>query len=304
LQAQQSQPRLSLARIRRPVTEGSSVVGDFHADTISSFADGHRHAAGARVFGNIGQAFLGNAKQHRLLLVVQALGQRVALKPHSQSGAPGKPLEIGAQRRQQSQLVQYGGPQLAREIMHRPHGGLQQALGLRQPPVFAAVIRGAFLFQPRQRHTDGDQRLADLIVQLPADALAFLLLDPQHLIRKAPQVLLHAARLVKHPLQMALALAQGRFLAFPVGNLHLEFPIDPRQLDVALFQRGDELLQLQIRFPKSAVRDLERRQGFQKKRARRPKSKRPHVPDAEHRKAIIEYLQRNDPIDKRGTSAK
>jgi hypothetical protein len=28
------------------------------------------------------------------------------------------------------------------------------------------------------------------------------------------------------------------------------------------------------------------------------------VPNAEHRKALIEYLQRNDPIDKRGTSAK
>jgi cytochrome c len=30
----------------------------------------------------------------------------------------------------------------------------------------------------------------------------------------------------------------------------------------------------------------------------------PGIPDAEHRKAIIEYLQRNEPIDKRGTSAK
>jgi cytochrome c len=30
----------------------------------------------------------------------------------------------------------------------------------------------------------------------------------------------------------------------------------------------------------------------------------PGVPDAEHRQAIIEYLQRNEPIDKRGISAK
>lgn len=99
---------------------------------------------------------------------------------------------MASQRGQQAQLVQHGGPQLASETMHCFHRPLQQGLRIRNFSTEVFVVSRAVIFERPDTYADRRHGLADLIMQLAADAFPFLLLHMQNFIRQVSQVFLHA----------------------------------------------------------------------------------------------------------------
>ena len=137
--------------------------------------------------------------------------------------------------------------------MHRLHRLLHQLLRLRNLP---RRCFGGF-FSHREVHIYGRERLADFIVQLAADAFAFLFLDRKHAIGQMPQVVLHDSGLVEQHAVMLLALAQRFLGAFAFLNLLLEREVHRSQLVVALGQRRVQVGELVIGLAKPALHRLE-----------------------------------------------
>src|ERR1041384_4619638 len=98
-----------------------AVVLDLHLERTVVRAEEDLDAAGLRMAGHVGQAFLRDAEHHGLLLAVQILGAGGGVEAHSHAVALGKLLHAGTQRGQEAEVVQNGRAQFAREVVHDVH---------------------------------------------------------------------------------------------------------------------------------------------------------------------------------------
>ena len=121
----------------------------------------------------------------------------------------GKILDEGLERRDEAEVVEHGGAQFAREPVH----GVDRIF--HEPLRLADLLHQVLDVDPRlhleggEMNVDADQRLDDFVMQLPADALALLLLGEEKLAGEMAQLLLHVQRLLEELNIVRLAFFQG-----------------------------------------------------------------------------------------------
>src|SRR6478736_119339 len=179
--------------------EALAVVAELEAHVVLRAGDDDVDLPGLGVLGDVGEPLLDDAVEDNFALRVELLGVLGlgGVEAHGEAGALAEALHVVAQRRQQTQVIEHRRPELARELVDVAHRLLDQVLG------FAEAARGVRRdrleggAEDGEIHVDGGQRLADLVVQVAADALAFVFLDLEHAVRHAAQVLLHLVGLVE-----------------------------------------------------------------------------------------------------------
>ena len=147
----------------------------------------HGHMAGAGVLLHVSQGFLENAVERQLGVGGQPRGQPRAGQLDGHAGPIRELRAGGAQGGDQTQLVQYTGPQITRDALHffgRPAEHLAESsrLSLQWP-----VARGKFFLQRLAAKEGAAKKLGDVVVQFEGHAPALGFLHLHHAVRQGPQ---------------------------------------------------------------------------------------------------------------------
>ena len=158
------------------------------AHGAGDLANAHRREAGVRMAGDVRERLLRDAVQHRAPGIVQGFDPGEGGEANAQALAPAQIADEGGQCRDQPEVVEQRRAQLARVAMHNLDRPFDQALGLGDSVPQAPVVDRGALLQGRQPDIDAGQDLGDLVMQLAADFLSFLLLRRQNLMCEAARL--------------------------------------------------------------------------------------------------------------------
>jgi hypothetical protein len=229
----------SLGRKRFPV------VVDFEAHRAGNFQDAHGGVTGMRMAGDVGERLLRDAVKDGAADAVQGLDPGKRGDMNAQAFPARQFLHKGAERRDESEVVQHGWAQVTGEAMDDVNRLSDQAPGDGNSPPQVPGTDRCGLHQRLKLDVDANQDLGDLIVQLATDLFPLFLLDHQNPVRQAPQLRVQLPRFRQQLALGLFALLELRLHRPPTGDFLIRLPVRfGQRLHLALgllppFQGGD-----------------------------------------------------------------
>ena len=170
---------------------------DFQANRTGKLSDDDLSFPRPGMLMDIGQSRLGDTIEHGPLRAVQLFDAGKSGEVGVNFRPFGKVGDEGLEGGNQPQVVQHGGAQFAGETMDDIDRFFHQPLGMRDVPAKIPGVARGFARQGGEVDIDAHEGLDDFVMQLPADALAFLFLGQQQLVGQMPQLFLEVKRLLK-----------------------------------------------------------------------------------------------------------
>ena len=165
--------------------------------------------------GDIGEGFLRHPVEDGAQGIGNLLYPGGGLEADAHSRFLHKYLHGTLQGRDQPEVVQHGGPQLPRKLVHAAHGLFHHLPGALDLLLKFMIMTGPGAGEGGDVDIDADEGLGDDVMQFPADALPLFFLSVQNLVGHAAESDLLLLGLLQKPPLFLLTDLQTIFDGLP-----------------------------------------------------------------------------------------